>query len=128
MELCPDGVVRDGKSRGEFAPFKERQYRGDVSSRRSRITGGEQTLIGDFDFYVGTDLAVEKHQACVVNRTGRVVGELAFEHSGTGLIDFIPLVGEAQRFAGDPSWDCSGNAKRSRRRVCSGTWILSLFD
>jgi hypothetical protein len=30
MELCPDGVVRDGKSRGEFAPFKERQYRGDV--------------------------------------------------------------------------------------------------
>jgi len=46
-------------------------------------------LIGDFDFYVGIDLAAEKHQACVVNRTGKVVGELAFEHSGTGLIDFI---------------------------------------
>jgi Transposase len=51
--------------------------------------GGEQTLIDDFDFYVGIDLAVEKHQACVVNRTGKVVGELAFEHSGAGLIDFI---------------------------------------
>src|SRR4051794_12246933 len=35
------------------------------------------------------DLAVEKHQVCVVNRTGKVVGELAFEHSGAGLIDFI---------------------------------------
>ena len=46
-------------------------------------------MIGDFDFYVGIDLAAEKHQACVVNRTGKVVGELAFEHSGTGLIDFI---------------------------------------
>ena len=46
-------------------------------------------MIDDFDFYVGIDLAVEKHQACVVNRTGKVVGELVFEHSGTGLIDFI---------------------------------------
>jgi len=51
--------------------------------------GGEQTLIDDFDFYVGIDLAVEKHQACVVDRTGKVVEELAFEHSGAGLIDFI---------------------------------------
>ncbi len=40
--------------------------------------GGEQTLIDDFDFYVG-----------IVNRTGKVVEELAFEHSGAGLIDFI---------------------------------------
>jgi transposase len=46
-------------------------------------------LINDFDFYVGIDLAAEKHQACVVNRAGKVVGELAFEHSGTGLTDFI---------------------------------------
>ena len=46
-------------------------------------------MIDDFDFYVGIDLAAEKHQACVVNRTGKVVGELAFEHSGSGLIDFI---------------------------------------
>ena len=46
-------------------------------------------MIDEFDFYVGIDLAVEKHQACVVNRTGKVVEELAFEHSGAGLIDFI---------------------------------------
>jgi len=46
-------------------------------------------LIDDFDFYVGIDMAAEKHQACIVNRTGKVVGELGFEHSGAGLIDFI---------------------------------------
>src|SRR3954452_24010993 len=85
----PDGVVRDGKSRGEFAPFKERQYRGDVRHGGREAGRRRATLIDDFDFYVGIDLAFEKHQACVINRTGKVVGELAFEHSGAGLIDFI---------------------------------------
>ena len=33
--------------------------------------GGEQTLIGDFDFYVGIDLAFQKHQACVVIAPGK---------------------------------------------------------
>ena len=42
--------------------------------------GGEQRLIDDLDFYVGIDLAAEKHRACVVNRSGKVVGELGFEH------------------------------------------------
>lgn len=42
----------------------------------------------DFDFYVGIDLAATKHQACVVNRAGKVAGELAFEHSGLGLTAF----------------------------------------
>jgi transposase len=43
----------------------------------------------DFDFYVGIDLAAQEHQACVVNRTGKVVAELVFEHSGAGLTEFI---------------------------------------
>ena len=43
----------------------------------------------EFEFYVGIDLATEKHQACLVNREGKVVAELALEHSGSGLIDFI---------------------------------------
>src|SRR4051794_18012201 len=45
-----------------------------------------------------------------------------------GWIDRLhPLVRKAERFADDPSWDCSGNAKRPRRRVCSGAWILQSF-
>jgi transposase len=88
LDLCPGGVVRDGKSRGEFAPPSgECQYRGDV--RHGGRDKGDQTLIDEFDFYVGIDLAAERHQACLLNRTGKVIGELAFEHSGIGLIAFI---------------------------------------
>ena len=62
-------MVRDGKSRGEFA-------RWNASTGATFVTAvedheGEQTLTDDFDFYVGIDLAAEKHQACVVNRTGK---------------------------------------------------------
>jgi transposase len=46
-------------------------------------------LRDDFDFFVGIDLAAQKHQACVVDGAGKVVGELAFEHSGAGLTAFI---------------------------------------
>jgi hypothetical protein len=53
------------------------------------IAGGEQILANDFEFYVGIDLAATKHRACVVDGTGKVIGELAFEHSGPGLTDFI---------------------------------------
>jgi hypothetical protein len=82
-------VVRDGKSRGEFAPWS-------ASTGATFVTEVETTedtkLMDDFDFYVGIDLAAQKHQACVVNRTGKVVGELAFEHSGAGLTEFIRLL------------------------------------
>lgn len=53
------------------------------------ITEETKALRDDFDFFVGIDLAAQKHQACVVNRSGKVVGELAFEHSGAGLTAFI---------------------------------------
>jgi transposase len=53
------------------------------------IARGDQMLADEFDFYVGIDLAATKHRACVVDRTGKVIGELAFEHSGPGLTDFI---------------------------------------
>jgi len=46
-------------------------------------------LVDELEFYVGIDLATEKHQACLVNRSGKIVGEIAFEHSGSGLMDFL---------------------------------------
>jgi hypothetical protein len=46
-------------------------------------------LTDDFEFYVGIDLGAAKHQVCVINRSGRVVGELGFDHSGSGLTEFI---------------------------------------
>lgn len=87
LELRPDGVVRDGKSRGEFARWSAST--GATFVTVVEITEEIKALADDFDFYVGIDLAAAKHQACIVNRTGKVVGELAFDHSATGLTDFI---------------------------------------
>jgi transposase len=85
-ELHPDGVVRDGKSRGEFARWSAGT--GATFVTVVEIREESKALADDFDFYVGIDLASAKHQVCVVNRTGKVVGELAFEHSGPGLTAF----------------------------------------
>src|SRR5437764_3804216 len=89
--------------------------------------GGEQTLIDDFDFYVGIDLAFEKHQACVVNRTGKVVGELAFENSGAGLIDFI---NELEKLSGSLTTRVGIVLETRRASVveCVLERILSFFD
>ena len=121
--------------------FQERQYRGDVR-HGGRDNGGDQTLIDDLDFYVGIDLAAEKHQACVVNRTGKVVGELAFEHSGAGLIDFIrslekltgPMATRGGLFwkrQGDPSssvfWSADTQSFRLIRSSLTGSVIVTLW-
>ena len=36
-------------------------------------------------WFVGVDWGSQKHQACVVDSTGKVLGERLFEHSGAGL-------------------------------------------
>ena len=47
-------------------------------------------MIDDFDFYVGIDWpSREAPGVCRKSHRGKVIGELAFEHSGAGLIDFI---------------------------------------
>ena len=37
------------------------------------------------EWFVGVDWGTQKHQACVVDADGAVVGERAFEHGGEGL-------------------------------------------
>lgn len=46
-------------------------------------------MITELDFFVGIDLATDTHQVCVVDKTGKMIGELTFEHSGSGLHEFI---------------------------------------
>ena len=36
-------------------------------------------------WFVGVDWGSQKHQACVLDATGKVLGERLFEHSGAGL-------------------------------------------
>ena len=79
-------MVRDGKSRGEFA--HRSASTGATFVTVVEITEEAKWLADDFAFYVGINLATAKHQVCVVNRAGKVIGELAFEHSGPGLTAF----------------------------------------
>ena len=41
----------------------------------------------ELDWYVGFDWASEKHRVCLVDRTGRVVGERDVGHDGAGLTE-----------------------------------------
>jgi hypothetical protein len=41
----------------------------------------------ELDWYVGFDWASERHRVCLVDRTGRVVGERDVGHDGAGLTE-----------------------------------------
>jgi hypothetical protein len=45
----------------------------------------------ELDWYVGFDWASEKHRVCLVDRTGRVVGERNVVHDGARLTDLCGL-------------------------------------
>jgi predicted NBD/HSP70 family sugar kinase len=46
-------------------------------------------LNDELEFYVGIDLGSKNHRACMINRTGKVLAEIAFDHSGSGMADLI---------------------------------------
>src|SRR3954469_20409384 len=94
----PRRVGRDAGPVGSRA--LERQYRDRpaswrlVSSRRARIMAD-----GTVSWFVGVDWGSEKHQVCLLDAAGQVVGERAFRHGGAGLAalcDWLVSV------AGDP--------------------------
>lgn len=46
----------------------------------------------ELEFYVGIDLGSENHRACLLNRAGKVLAEIALEHSGSGMADLIRFI------------------------------------
>jgi hypothetical protein len=44
---------------------------------------GEETIA----WFVGVDWGSEKHQVCLLDSQGAIVGEREFSHSGTGLAE-----------------------------------------
>ena len=40
---------------------------------------------GTISWFAGVDWGSEKHQVCLLNAAGQVVGERAFPHGGAGL-------------------------------------------
>src|SRR3954449_1581442 len=88
-DACPVG------SRALERPYRDRQTSWRlVSSRRARIMAD-----GTVSWFVGVDWGSEKHQVCLLDAAGQVVGERAFRHGGAGLAalcDWLVSV------AGDP--------------------------
>ena len=82
----------------------------------------------DFDFYVGIDLAAAKHQVCVVNRVGKVVGELAFEHSGPGLSAFTRWLDKLTNGANLERIAIAAETPRGLIVESIGARIFSVFD
>jgi hypothetical protein len=48
--------------------------------------------MNELDIFVGIDLAAEKHQACLIDKRGKIIGVLTFEHSGSGVHEFVRLL------------------------------------
>ena len=62
----------------------------------------------NFAWFAGIDWGSERHQACLVDAQGRIVGEREFPHGGKGLADLcdwlLSMCGAAETVAvGKPS-------------------------
>src|SRR3954447_15507679 len=69
-----------------------------VSSRRARIMSD-----GTVSWFAGVDWGSERHQVCLLDAAGQVVGERAFRHGGAGLAALcdwlLSVAGEPGRVA-----------------------------
>src|SRR3982751_1629169 len=69
-----------------------------VSSRRARIMAD-----GVVSWFAGVDWGSERHQVCLLDAAGKVVGERAFRHGGAGLAALcdwlVSIAGEPSRGA-----------------------------
>src|ERR1700752_3294734 len=81
----PRRVGHDGCPVGSRA--LERQYR--IGRRRDGPCdwGGNVMSEEAFAWFVGVDWGSEKHQVCILDQQGTVVGERSFPHGGDGLAE-----------------------------------------
>src|SRR3982751_3393977 len=86
-------------SRALDRPYRDRQASWRlVSSRRARIMSD-----GAVSWFAGVDWGSERHQVCLLDAAGQVVGERAFRHGGAGLTALcdwlVSVAGEPGRVA-----------------------------
>ena len=63
----------------------ERQYRDRQASGRARSDSADGRFNLKLAWFAGVDWGSQKHQVCVLDADGKVLGEREFEHSGAGL-------------------------------------------
>src|SRR4051812_25195104 len=81
----------------------ERPYRDRPASWRLVSSGGRIMADGTISWFAGVDWGSEKHQVCLLDAAGQVVGERAFRHDGAGLVALcdwlVSVAGEPSRVA-----------------------------
>src|SRR3954452_12854448 len=101
MGLVPRRVGHDAGPVGSRAV--ERPYRDRPASWRLVLSGGRIMTDGTISWFAGVDWGSEKHQVCLLDAAGQVVGERAFRHEGAGLAALcdwlVSVAGEPSRVA-----------------------------
>src|SRR3954466_13661353 len=101
MGLVPRRVGHDAGPVGSRAV--ERPYRDRPASWRLVSSGGRIMADGTISWFAGVDWGSEKHQVCLLDAAGQVVGERAFRHDGAGLAALcdwvVSVAGEPSRVA-----------------------------
>src|SRR6476469_8363327 len=68
---------------------------GMTSVAAARPKKGEPTMSDDARWFAGIDWASETHQVCLVDASGKIVGERAFPHGGAGLAEMCAWLVES---------------------------------
>src|SRR5687768_3829000 len=63
------------------------QGKASVATARQRQRHRRQAMTDDPRWYVGIDWATEAHQVCLLDATGKILGEKSFEHGGEGMAE-----------------------------------------
>src|ERR671938_256942 len=100
--MCPDELAMTQGPVGSRAverPYRDRPASWRlVASRRARIMAD-----GVVSWFAGVDWGSERHQVCLLDAAGQVVGERAFRHGGAGLAALcdwlVSVAGEPARVA-----------------------------
>ena len=82
-DLCPGGPATDGCPVGSLRRRAPVQGPAGIGARPFDSAEGRFEL--KLAWFAGVDWGSEKHQVCVLDAAGKVLGEREFEHSGTGL-------------------------------------------
>jgi Transposase len=82
-----------------------------------------------FTWFVGIDWGSEKHQVCVLEQQGTIVGERSFPHSGTGLAELGDWLLSIAPVPGSPRAPAARQAaRRNPAEMCSPQQVDELSE
>ena len=82
-DLCPGGPATDGCPVGSLRRRAPVQGTAGIGARP--FDSADRRFNLKLTWFVGIDWGSQKHQACVLDAAGKVLGEREFEHGGAGL-------------------------------------------